>query len=150
MGKSQVMLRMSIGMIYIWFGALKFVEELSPAETLASDTIQKLTFHLIPEQLCCLLLGIGETAIGLFLVINILRRWTVILALIHMAFTFTPIFLMPEVFFVEAPFTVTLAGQYIIKNLIIISALIKLYPDHRPRLAFTERKTSQGPHYHRK
>ncbi|MDH3710544.1 MAG: hypothetical protein OER04_11680 [Cyclobacteriaceae bacterium] len=68
-------------------------------KTLASDTIQMLTFHMIPEQLCCMLLGIGETTIGIFLITNVLRRWTVIVALVHMAFTFTPIFLMPEVFF---------------------------------------------------
>ncbi len=150
MGKSQVMLRMSIGMIYLWFGALKFVEDLSPAETLASDTIQMLTFHMIPEQLCCMLLGIGETVIGIFLITNVLPRWTVIVALVHMAFTFTPIFLMPEVFFVQAPFAVTLVGQYIIKNLIIISALIKLYPEPRQLLVLTEMKPDPGPHFPRK
>ena len=82
-GDSQVMLRMSIGMIYVWFGALKFVEDLSPAETLASDTIQLLTFHLVPQQLCCLLLGIGETLIGLLLILNLWQRWTVIVAVVH-------------------------------------------------------------------
>ena len=40
------LLAISIGLIYVWFGALKFFQELSPAESLATETIDAMTFHL--------------------------------------------------------------------------------------------------------
>ncbi len=40
------LLAISIGLIYVWFGPLKFFPELSPAESLATETIDAMTFHL--------------------------------------------------------------------------------------------------------
>jgi hypothetical protein len=47
------LLRISIGIIYLWFGALKYVPQLSPADQLAKDTIHVLTFGLIPDPIAC-------------------------------------------------------------------------------------------------
>jgi uncharacterized membrane protein YkgB len=38
--------------------------------------------------------------------------------------TFLPLILLPEVCFTSFPFGLTLEGQYIVKNLIIISAAL--------------------------
>ncbi len=46
--KSITFLRISIGIIYFWFGALKFFHGYSPAEDLAINTINELTFGLVP------------------------------------------------------------------------------------------------------
>ncbi|HSL94713.1 MAG TPA: hypothetical protein VLA35_02175, partial [Thermoleophilia bacterium] len=37
------LLRLSLGAVFLWFGALKFFPDLSPAQSLAGDTIEKLT-----------------------------------------------------------------------------------------------------------
>ncbi len=116
-------LRVSIGVIYIWFGVLKFFPGVSPAEELAKETIHLLTFRLIEPDLSLLLLAIWETAIGVLLLAGVYSRWVIRIVLVHMICTFTPLFLLPALSFTAAPFSLTLVGQYIIKNIVIISAL---------------------------
>ena len=122
------LLRLSIGVIYIWFGSLKFFGGLSPAEELAGETLKILTCQVIPTQISYFLLALGETLIGVLLITNILPRIAIIMALAHMICTFTPMVLMPNVSFNHSLFSMTLIGQYILKNLVIISALLVLYP----------------------
>ncbi len=124
------LLRISIGIIYLWFGALKFFPGVSPAEDLAKETIHLLTFGLIGPDLSLLLLAIWEVAIGIVLIVGIVQRLVIPVVLIHMICTFTPLILLPSLSFTAMPFALTLVGQYIIKNLIIISALLTInaYP----------------------
>jgi uncharacterized membrane protein YkgB len=116
-------LRISIGVIYIWFGALKYFPGVSPAEELAKETIRLLTFGLIGPDLSLLLLAIWGTAVGLLLIAGLFKRYTFWLVLVHMICTFTPLLLLPQLSFTHMPFTLTLIGQYIIKNIVIIAAL---------------------------
>ena len=125
-------LAISIGLVYLWFGVLKFFPHLSPAEDLAKNTITILTVGLIPPNVSIILLAIWETVIGVFLILNLYRRPIIILALVHLLFTFTPLMLFPKDSF-NLPFVFTLLGQYIFKNLIIIGALITLYYNTKPR-----------------
>lgn len=124
---SNQILAISIGIVYLWFGVLKYFPGASPAEDLAINTMNALTFNLIPSNVSIILLAIWESLVGVLLIANIYRREVVILALVHMAFTFTPMFLLPKQVFVDIPFHLSLVGQYIIKNIIIISALLILY-----------------------
>ncbi len=121
------LLSISIGLVYLWFGTLKFFPNLSPAEGLAKNTIHMLTFGLIPDNVSIILLALWEAVVGVFLIFNILRKTAVGLALVHMLFTFTPLLFFPGDTFNEGPLYLTLLGQYIIKNLIIIAALLMLY-----------------------
>ena len=120
-------LAISIGVIYLWFGVLKFFPNASPAEELAKNTIDILTFHIIPSNSSIILLATWETLVGLFLILNIWRRTTVVIAIIHIIFTFSPIFILTEQVFSNTPFQLSLVGQYILKNLIIIVCLLLLY-----------------------
>ena len=122
------LLRISIGIIYIWFGSLKFFGGLSPAEELAGETLKILTCQLIAPQVSYFLLALGETLIGILLVINLWPRVAIIIALAHMICTFAPMIFMPKVSFNQSLFSMTLIGQYILKNLVIISALLVIYP----------------------
>lgn len=45
-----MLLRVSLGIVFFWFGALKFFPGLSPAQDLAMRTIDILTFGLIPSD----------------------------------------------------------------------------------------------------
>ncbi len=121
----------SIGIVYLWFGLLKFFPDFSPAEDLAKNTIQELTFGLIPSNISIILLAIWETGIGVSLIFNVYKRFTIIFALLHMAFTFTPLFFFPELSFKSFPFTFTLLGQYIAKNIIIVSVLVFVLIENR-------------------
>ncbi len=127
----KTLLRMSIAVIYLWFGILKFFENLSPAEELAGKTLTALCFGIIPEFICYLLLAIMETLIGLMLLLNMFLARTIKLTFLHLIGTFTPIFLQPETFFNDFPFSLTLIGQYILKNIVILCALIIIYPKNK-------------------
>lgn len=124
----EKLLTASIGICYLWFGALKFAPGLSPADALAKDTIHNLTFGLIPNDVSIILLAVWEVSIGICLILNFQIRKVIILTLVHMALTFTPLLFFPEVSFNHSPLSLTLVGQYIMKNLIIIMSLIMLYP----------------------
>ncbi len=120
-------LAISIGIVYMWFGVLKFFPHLSPAEDLAKNTIDMLSFHLIPAHISIILLAIWETGVGLLLILNIYRKPVIVITLIHMVFTFAPLVFFPDQSFTGSPVSLSLLGQYIIKNIIIISALVTLY-----------------------
>lgn len=117
----------SLGIVYLWFGALKFFPGVSPAEELASETIALLTFNLLDTRLSLVLLAIWECALGLFLLLNVLRRITVPFALFHILLTFSPLILLPAEVFTAGPLILTLTGQYIIKNFIIVAVLFTLW-----------------------
>ena len=133
---SNQVVAMSIGVVYLWFGILKYFPGVSPAEGLAQNTIDALTFNLIPSSVSIILLAIWESLVGILLILNIYRRAVVVIALVHMAFTFTPLFLFPKQMFIDVPFQLSLLGQYVIKNFIIVSALQILYklPTTKPKL----------------
>lgn len=111
-------------MLVCW---VKVFPNLSPAEDLAKNTIHQLTLGLIPDQVSILILAIGEVTLGILLIVGFMRQQAVVLSLIHMACTFLPLFFFPGEVFGEEPLSLTLLGQYILKNLIIVAALVSVY-----------------------
>ena len=118
------LLRLSLGIVFLWFGILKLFPGLSPAQTLAGDTINILSFGIVSPQLANIILGVWECLIGLGLITGIWMRVVILLLLVQMAGTITPVFLFPAQVFARFPYAPTLEGQYIIKNLVLISAAI--------------------------
>lgn len=114
--------RLSLGVIFLWFGALKFVPGWSPAADLASRTIQQVTFGLLPPELGLRALATWETLIGLGLLTAKFLRITLLLLAVQMIGTLLPLVLFPAETFVRFPLAPTLEGQYIIKNLVLLSA----------------------------
>jgi uncharacterized membrane protein YphA (DoxX/SURF4 family) len=115
-------LSISIGIIYVWFGALKFFFGLSPAEQVAEQTIHQLTFGLMPDNVAITTLAIWECGLGIMLILRRYMRFTLLLMFVHMFFTFTPFIFFPHQTFMRMPYDFTLLGQYIMKNIIIISS----------------------------
>ena len=70
------------------------------------------------------ILGCWEVAIGVGLLFRPLLRVALLLLFLQMPGTVLPLILLPDVCFTQFPFGLTLEGQYIIKNLILISAAI--------------------------
>lgn len=117
-----VLLRVSLGINFFWFGFLKFFPNLSPAQELATRTIEVLTFGLVTPVVSLPLLALWECLIGLGLITGRYMRITLLLLFVQMAGTVTPLFLFPAEAFTQFPYAPTLEGQYIIKNLVLISA----------------------------
>lgn len=117
-------LRVSIGVIFIWFGGLKFFSGMSPAEELALSTIDLLTFGLIPSNIALFLLATFEVLIGILMTSGKYLRFTILLLLGQMIGTMSPIVLFPDIVFADIPFILTIEGQYIFKNFVVISAAI--------------------------
>jgi len=110
------LLRNSLGIVFLWFGALKPFW-LSPANELVTRTIPWIPPHiLIPG------LGVWEVLIGLCLLIRPLVRFALLLLFVQMVGTVLPLVLIPELCFTHFPYALTLEGQYIVKNLCLISA----------------------------
>ena len=114
----RLLLRISLAVIFIWFGALKPLG-MSPAEALAAKTV-----YWFESEIFVPILGWWEVAIGVGLLFRRLIRVAILLLFLQMAGTFLPLVLLPEVCFTKVPLGLTLEGQYIIKNLILISAAI--------------------------
>lgn len=111
-------LRVALGVVFIWFGGLKVIGG-SPAAELVSATV-----YVVPPDLFVPILGVWEVLIGLCLLYRPLIRVGILLLFLQMPGTFLPIVLLPEVVFVTFPHELTVEGQYIIKNLVIIGAAL--------------------------
>lgn len=119
-----VALRISLGIVFFWFGVLKFFPGLSPAQDLAARTIDMLTFGFMPPSVSLPVLAAWECLIGLGLITGQFMRATLLLLLAQMLGTVTPLFFFPAETFSRFPYAPTLEGQYIIKNIVLVTAAI--------------------------
>lgn len=115
------LLRWALGIIFIWFGALKAVG-LSPAAAMVEATVWWMP-GISPSQFV-VVLGVWEVVIGVCLLVRPLIRVAILLLFLQMGGTFLPLVMLPEVTFTVPPLGLTLEGQYIVKNLLIISAAL--------------------------
>ena len=113
------LLRISIGIIFIWFGALKLAPGLSPAEDLVLATLP-----WVPPMLALPGLALWEIMIGLGFVSGRYIRATLLLLFMQMGGTLLPLITLPERTFTHWPIGLTLEGQYIIKNIVLIAAAL--------------------------
>ncbi|HMO57290.1 MAG TPA: DoxX family membrane protein [Roseiflexaceae bacterium] len=116
---SLTLLRWSMGIIFIWFGALKLLPGMSPAESLIRASVP-----LVPMEIFIPLLAAWEILIGIGFVANKYMRFTILILLAQMIGTALPIVVRPDLVFTIAPFGLTLEGQYIIKNFVLVSAAL--------------------------
>lgn len=112
------LLRWSVGIVFVWFGALKTVG-MSPAQELVARTV-----YWFPPEVFIPVLGWWEVVIGLGLLVRPLARVAIALLFLQMPGTFLPLVLLPDICFTSIPFGLTIEGQYIVKNLVLISAAI--------------------------
>ena len=117
-----VALRVSLGIVFFWFGVLKFFPGLSPAQDLATRTIEILTFGLMPPSVSIPILATWECLIALGLMTGLFMRATLLLLALQMLGTITPLFFFPAETFTRIPYAPTLEGQYIIKNIVLVTA----------------------------
>jgi putative oxidoreductase len=119
---SVTLLRISMGLVFLGFGMLKFVPDLSPAEGMVEQTVDALTFGMVPGIVGVLLVAALESTIGLCLITG--RFMGIGLALLGVAMVgiLSPIVLFPNELFSRRFFAPTLEGQYVLKDLILLTA----------------------------
>ncbi len=122
---SLSILRFGLGVIFVWFGALKLFPGMSPAEELVRNTI-----YFFDPDFFLPILAIWEMLIGVGFLIGLFthrfQRITILLLFLQMPGTALPLVILPEVCWTSFPFALTLEGQYIIKNLAIIGSALVL------------------------
>ena len=116
--------RIALGIVFFWFGVIKFVPGWSPAADLATRTIAKLTGGALGPEVSLPLLAAWEGAIGIGLLTGKLLRLTLLLLFLQMPGTMLPLVFFPHETFIAFPHAPTLEGQYIIKNLVLVGSAI--------------------------
>ncbi len=116
--------RLALGVVFLWFGSIKFVPEWSPAADLATRTIEQLTAGVVKPAVALPLLAVWESLIGLGLLTGRFLRLTLLLLFLQMPGTMLPLLFFPAETFAAFPYSPTLEGQYIIKNVVLVSAAI--------------------------
>lgn len=116
------LLRIAVGVVFFWFGVLKFFPGMSPAQDLAIKTMDVLTVGMIPHGASIVLLATLECAIGIGFITGKFMRLTLALLAFQMVGAISPLALFPGETFLRFPYSPTLEGQYIIKNLVLIAA----------------------------
>ncbi|MDQ0798346.1 DoxX family protein [Streptomyces sp. B1I3] len=125
---SPTVLRVCIGVVFCWFGVLKFFPGASAAEDFTIRAMTELTLGLIPAPICLLLLAILETSIGLALLTGFLLRWALAAFFLHMAGVFLSLLVLPDAAWHTAAVP-TLEGQYVIKNIVLVAACLHITAD---------------------
>ena len=113
-------LRISLGLVFVVFGALKFIPGVSPVEELVSRTWSALTFGVIDGYAALAITAALEVFVGLTFITGVLLR----IGLLALAATFVGIF-SPLVFFTGELLTAagpTLTAQYILKDIVLVAA----------------------------
>ncbi len=129
-------LRVGLGIVFLWFGALKLVPGMSPAEALVIRTVE----WILDPAWFLPVLGLWECAVGIGLILNRFPRLTLLLFFAHMPGTFMPLAACPELVWTSFPFGWTLEGQYILKNVVLIGAATTL----SGRLAIERRRAARA------
>jgi uncharacterized membrane protein YphA (DoxX/SURF4 family) len=128
---SITVVRISIGVVFCWFGVLKLFPAASPAEEIAAAAMTKLTGGLLPAQVSLPLLGGAETLIGLALVTGLLLRPALALFFAHMTGVLASLALLPETMWHDG--MPTLEGQYVLKNIVLVTACLAVTADELTR-----------------
>lgn len=116
---SIAILRVSLGLVFLMFGILKFIPGASPAEELAVRTVQTLSLGTLPAQAAVLLTAVIETFIGLTLVSGKLLRTGLAVMAMALVGIMSPLVLFAADLF---PGTPTLEAQYVLKDIVLVAA----------------------------
>jgi len=112
-------LRLALGSVFLWFGALKIFGN-SPVAALIQQT-----YSFMPINIFVLVLGVWEVVIGIGIILKRALRCVLILLTVHLIGTFTAILFNPSIFFVRGvPFSLTVDGEFVMKNLVLITAAL--------------------------
>jgi len=110
-------LRVSLGIVFVWFGALK-VFGVTPVADLVADTV----YWFDPDWVVPVL-GWAEMVVGVGLIFGVWLRAVLALFVAQMAGTFLVLVVQPDIAFTDGnPLLLTVEGEFVVKNLVLLSA----------------------------
>jgi putative oxidoreductase len=112
-------LRVSLGLVFLGFGVLKFFPGMSPAEDLAIRTVETLTFGIVPGSAALVVTAVMECFVGLTLVSGKLLRTGLAVLGVSLIGIMAPLVLFTADLFPGAP---TLEAQYVLKDVVLVTA----------------------------
>lgn len=125
--------RVSVGVVFVWFGLLK-VLDVSPVADLVAKTV-----YWFDDGFVVLALGLFETFVGVCLITGRLLRVALLLFAAQMVGTFLVFVVVPDVAFRDGnPFLLTVEGEFVVKNLVLLSAGLVVGSRVRPRSSAEE------------
>lgn len=131
MSHSIAALRVSVGVIFLGFGILKFFPGVSPAENLVESTIAAVSFGLVPDLVGLLLTAVLECFIGVSLIVGRGLRLTVYLLALEMLAILSPLVLLSDRLFSGPYYAPSLEGQYVIKDIVLVTAAMVIATQFR-------------------
>ncbi|MDQ3851103.1 MAG: DoxX family membrane protein [Actinomycetota bacterium] len=121
---SVAFLRVSLGAVFLGFGVLKFFPGVSPAEDLVMTTTSILTFHLLPGSVTIVAIALLECVIGLWLISGRALRGAIYLLGVELVGILSPVVLLAGRLFSGPHHAPTLQGQYVLKDVILVGAVL--------------------------
>lgn len=115
-------LRVALGVVFLLFGVLKLFDDVSPAERISVRTVEALTFDLISGDTARICVANLEVTIGLLMITGKLQRLALALLGVAMVGILAPLVLFPDELFAGKYHAPTLLGQYVIKDIVLLSA----------------------------
>ncbi|MFC3890458.1 hypothetical protein ACFOWZ_03165 [Lentzea rhizosphaerae] len=131
-GAGIPLLRIGLGIVYLWFGVLKLFPGGSPAQDLVERTVSALTFGIVHGDLARLSAAITEIGIALVLLSFRAPRSCAVLLIGHVVLVSTPLVLFPGEMW-SGPLLASFEAQYILKNLVTVAAAVVIASSH-PRV----------------
>ena len=123
-------LRLALAVVFVWFGALKIVG-VSPVHDLLAQTLPFLAPNVVVPGL-----GIIEVVLGLAVAVGAFPRVVLIVLVGHLVGTFLTFVTATHLMFQAGnPLELTGNGEFVVKNLILISAALLLIASHTRRAA---------------
>ena len=114
-------LRILLGVVFMWFGALK-VAGVSPVAAMVAGTLPWADPHAV-----VLVLGAIEVLLGASLVTGVALRLALPVLAAHLCGTFLTFVMLPGLMFVQGdPLLLTEDGEFVMKNLVLIAATLAL------------------------
>lgn len=117
--------RVAMFIVFFWFGILKVLEK-SPADKLVEELHAVTIDGLISYSSFFMLLGLVEVAIGVLFLLPKFTRAALAIFLTQMFTTFGPLVFLTDISWVEFGVP-TLAGQYILKNVVLVMLGLNIY-----------------------
>ncbi|WP_435356185.1 hypothetical protein [Emticicia sp. SJ17W-69] len=117
--------RLALFVVFFWFGFLKVIH-ISPAEGLVTRLHEATISSIISIDKFLVLLGIIECAIGILWLIPKLTKVAFGVFILQMFTTFLPLLFLPKDTW-QNMMVLTLTGQYIIKNVVLIASALTIY-----------------------
>jgi uncharacterized membrane protein YkgB len=122
------LLRIALGAVFLWFGVLK-VAGTSPVRDLVADTVP-----FLPASWLVPAVGVFEVLAGMALIAAVRVRLVAALTALHLLGTFLVLVVQPAVAFRQGnPLLLTVMGEFVLKNLVLLAAALVVARHHRRR-----------------